>query len=89
MALFEQSTTVDRIEILSNGVVQVQMLKQVTKGGVIISSQYHRTSLSRGDDADAHLLALNAALIAEGSAEITHSAWKAVTAQCATAWASA
>ena len=48
--MINKKTIVDQQESIANGIIQIRFCKQVIEGGVIISSQYHRTSLQPGDD---------------------------------------
>lgn len=49
MAL-EKQTTVDLIETLENGCVQVRTATRILDDGVIISSSFHRHVVAPGDD---------------------------------------
>lgn len=49
MALTERST-IDRIEVLENGVIQVRRADIVERDGVEIAKSYHRWTLSPGQD---------------------------------------
>jgi hypothetical protein len=45
-----KSTTVDRIEVLESGQLQVRTATVVSEDGVELSSSYHRHVLAPGDD---------------------------------------
>lgn len=47
--MLEKITTVDRIEVLENGSVQVRTKTAITEDGKQISGTYHRHSISPGD----------------------------------------
>lgn len=47
---FEKTKTVDRIEVLENGCVQVRTRTTIMEDGNEISSTYHRHVVSPGDD---------------------------------------
>jgi len=51
MALEEQ-TSVDKIEILENGIVQVREATRILKDGSEIAKTYHRSTLIPGQDVD-------------------------------------
>lgn len=89
MATFTQGTNVDKIEILSSGIVRVRLRKEVLKDGSVLSYEYHSTTLCPGDDTSAALTALNTNLSANDAAEITATAWTVVVAQCIAAWTDA
>jgi hypothetical protein len=44
-----KSETIDKIEVTSNGVIQVRLVTEVLEGNDVISKAYHRYSLSPGD----------------------------------------
>lgn len=47
---FEKVTTVDRIEVLENGSVQVRTRTSILEDGKQISGTYHRHVVAPGDD---------------------------------------
>lgn len=49
MAL-EKVVTVDRIEVVENGVVQVRTRTSIVEGGKMISGTFHRHAIAPGDD---------------------------------------
>lgn len=49
MALTERST-VDKIEVLENGIIQVRQANIVERDGVEIAKTYHRWTLTPGQD---------------------------------------
>ena len=49
MALTERST-IDKIEVLENGIIQVRRADIVERDGVEIAKSYHRWSLTPGQD---------------------------------------
>lgn len=49
MAL-EKQTTVDRIEVIESGCVQVRTATRIVEDGNVISSSYHRHVVAPGDD---------------------------------------
>lgn len=60
--MLSKRTIIDQIEITSAGPVQVRFLKQIVEDGKVLSSEYHRTSIVPGADADAVMAAVNAHL---------------------------
>ncbi len=49
MALTEQNT-IDKIEVLQNGIIQVRQAVIVERNGVEIAKTYHRWTLTPGQD---------------------------------------
>ena len=49
MALTERST-IDKIEVLENGIIQVRRADIVERDGIEIAKSYHRWSLTPGQD---------------------------------------
>jgi hypothetical protein len=49
MALTEQKT-IDRVEVVENGIVQVREVNRVLKDGGEIARNYHRWTLAPGQD---------------------------------------
>ena len=49
MAL-EKQTVVDRIEVVEVGVVQVRTATRIVEDGNVISTSYHRSTISPGQD---------------------------------------
>jgi hypothetical protein len=45
-----KETVVDKIEVLENGCVQVRQANRIMEDGKIISSSYHRSVVSPGQD---------------------------------------
>lgn len=46
----EKQTSVDRIEVVKNGTVQVRRAVQIIEDGAVISQSYHRSIVQPGDD---------------------------------------
>jgi len=49
MALTKEQT-IDKIEVLENGVIQVRQVTKIMEDGKELSSSYHRWSFAPGDD---------------------------------------
>jgi hypothetical protein len=49
MAL-EKQTTIDKIEIVENGIVQVRQVERILEDGKELSASYHRWTLAPGQD---------------------------------------
>lgn len=49
MALSKQ-TTIDKIEIVENGIVQVRQIERILEDGKELSASYHRWTLAPGQD---------------------------------------
>ena len=49
MALTEENT-IDSIEVLENGQMQVRLVNRIYRDGLFLSQSYHRYVLSPGDD---------------------------------------
>jgi len=49
MALTKEKT-LDQIEIVANGIIQVREVTHILEDGKVLSSSYHRSSFSPGDD---------------------------------------
>lgn len=61
--MIEKKTVVNQIEIQPSGTVMLRLEKLLIEDGVVISSQYHRTSFEPGDDVDAQMRRVNAHLL--------------------------
>jgi hypothetical protein len=48
--MLEKTTTVDQIEVVGIGIVQVREVTVITEDGKQISKTYHRHCISPGDD---------------------------------------
>lgn len=48
--MFEEIKTIDKIEIVENGIIQIRRADKVLKDGVEIAKTHHRWSLSPGQD---------------------------------------
>ena len=68
--MIEKRTTWDKIEILPNGIVQVRFVKQLVEDGVVLMSEYHRTSLEPGTDPDRQMEVVNAHLVSMNCAPV-------------------
>jgi hypothetical protein len=68
--MIEKKTTIDQIEIASNGVVQVRMQKQLIEDGKVLAERLHRTSIAPGQNIDGVMAAVNAHLEASGYAPV-------------------
>ena len=64
--MLEVKSVIDQVEMLPNGTVQVRIAKQILNDGVVIKSEWHRTSFDPGVDISAQLNATNAHLVALG-----------------------
>jgi len=49
MAL-EKQVSIDKIEVVENGVVQVRQITRIVEDGTELSASYHRWTLSPGQD---------------------------------------
>jgi hypothetical protein len=45
-----KETTADKIEVLEDGAIQVRTAIRVLEDGVVLSQEYHRHVLRKGDD---------------------------------------
>jgi hypothetical protein len=78
MAL-EKAQTVDRIEVLETGVVQVRTKTAIKEDGVEISSKFHRHVVAPGDDYSAEDARVKAICAATHTADVIE-AYKAASA---------
>jgi hypothetical protein len=78
MAL-EKIVTVDRIEVLENGCVQVRTKTAIKEDGVEISSKFHRHVVAPGDDYSGEDARVQAICAATHTAEVV-SAYQAAQA---------
>jgi len=63
--MLEKTTSVDLIEVIENGVIQVRTKTAIKEDGVEISSKFHRHVVAPGDDVsgeDAKVQAIAAAV---------------------------
>ena len=60
--MLEKRTIVDRIEILRDGTMQVQVGLLLVEDGIELAAEWHRTVVEPGADFDAQLAAVNAHL---------------------------
>lgn len=86
MATLTQSTTVDKIEIMSTGIIGIRLLKQVLSDTTVISAEYHRITVTPIDTLDTVYTNLNTNLTSSGFAELSTTEWTKVTSQAAVAW---
>ena len=69
MAL-EKQTTVDKIEVLENGCVQVRTATRIVEDGNVISSSYHRHVVAPADDYSGEDARVQAICAATHTAEV-------------------
>lgn len=50
MSQLSETAEIDRIEVLSNGIVQVRQCTTITRNGEVVSRQFHRWSFAPGSD---------------------------------------
>lgn len=48
--MLEKQTVVDRVEVVEVGVVQVRAAIRIVEDGKVISTSYHRSTISPGQD---------------------------------------
>jgi len=75
----EKVTSVDRIEVIENGCIQVRTKTAIKEDGVEISSKFHRHVVAPGDDYSGEDSRVQAICAAIQTAEVT-SSYKAVIA---------
>ena len=70
--MIEKKTFINQITVDSEGIILVQFVKAIVENDIIISREYHRTSILPGEDVavqlaavDAHLPKINAAPISD------------------------
>ncbi len=71
MAIVKE-TVVDQIEATVSRVIQIRFKKQVVEDGIVLASEYHRTTLEPGTPLNSQLAQVNIHLAAMG--------WPAVAA---------
>lgn len=64
--MIEKKTSLDRIEVLADGTVQVRFQKQIVEDGNVIFAEPHRTIFPPGSDVDRQMMAVNLDLEAMG-----------------------
>jgi len=71
--MLEKRTVLNKREILRDGTIHLQFCKEIIDGGVVISSEYHRTAIEPGIDVDfalgevdKHLASMKCATIGNG-----------------------
>jgi len=69
MAL-EKQTTVDKIEVVENGTVQVRTATRIVEDGNVISSSYHRNVVAPGADYSTQDARVQAICAATHTAEV-------------------
>ena len=72
-------TSVDQIEVVKSGVVQVRTRTDITEGDALISSSLHRHVVSPGDDYSGEDTRVQAICAATHTADVI-AAYKAATA---------
>ena len=50
--MITKRVVIDQREITASGIIQVRFRKEIVEDGVVLSFEYHRTSLRPGDDLD-------------------------------------
>lgn len=50
MAVLEENSIIDRIEVVQSGILQIRQRNQVLKDGQEIAATFHRSTLCPGDD---------------------------------------
>ncbi len=79
MAL-EKQVTVDRVEVLEIGVVQVRTATRIVEDGNVISTSYHRHTVAPGQDYSGEDARVQAICAATHTAEVI-SAYQAMLAE--------
>lgn len=69
--MIEKQTKLDRMEILSNGVIQIRLAKQIVEDGVVISQSWHRTVIPPVTNPSDQMAAVNTHLIQMGFPALT------------------
>ena len=77
--MFEEKVTIDRIEVIENGNVQVRTKTAVLKNGNQISASFHRHVVAPGDDYSNQDARVQAICAVEHTPEVI-SAYKAAIA---------
>lgn len=78
--MLEKVISVDRIEVIENGLIQVRTKTTIKEDGVEISSKFHRHVVAPGDDYSAEHARVKAICAATHTAAVV-SAHKASVAQ--------
>jgi hypothetical protein len=79
--MLEKVTSVDLIEVLENGSVQVRTKTAIKENGVEISSKFHRHIVAPGDDYSAEDIRVQAICAATHTAEVVAAYQAAQVAQ--------
>jgi len=78
--MLEKIITVDRIEVLESGVVQVRTCTKIMEDGTQISGSFHRHTVAPGDDYSTEDARVQAICAATHTAEVV-AAYKAKMAE--------
>ena len=76
----------ERIEVLSNGIVQLKFTKIVEEDGVVLSAEPHRAALYPGQDVDTLATAVDNHLVSMGYPKARAGAWSQVKARALLTW---
>ena len=82
----EKRTVVDQFEVLSNGVIQVRLAKQLVDGGSVQHLGWHRSVFIPGTDIEAQISAINSGLQAINCAAVQDAAWDQLRAMAPVVW---
>ena len=79
-------TVINQIEVTEPGHLQIRLSKQIVEDGVVLMSEYHRTSVECGGDVAAQMAAVNAHLTQMGCAAVTTKDCDRIAAIAAADW---
>lgn len=82
----EKRITVNQIEIVAAGVLQMRLGKIIADGDKVFNSEWHRTSFEVGGDIPAQIAAVNAHLAEMGWPAMPADAVDTITKHAAVAW---
>ena len=57
--MITKRTTLDRVEVLANGTLQIRLLKIIAEDETVLAQQYHRTVVPPGTSIDEQFAAVN------------------------------
>lgn len=68
--MLRKSTFIDQVTMTRDGVVEIRFIKAILDENVLVSQQYHRTSVSPGMDPEAVLAAVDKHLSGMGESSV-------------------
>jgi len=81
-----KTTSLDQIEIISNGTVQVRIALRVEDGPNILAHKWHRTALPPETTIDLQMAAVNEHLVQMGYNPVSASDIAKIASICSAAW---